>query len=367
MTKAGFFLDTWPAYDRLARLMEREIGITEWGPLLDHGVGFNFDCYHYYLYTGDIAALKEVYPRLKTFFRYLQSLPQTEGTLPVENLGIPTVWIDHVAYKQQRHKTCAFNLYVAAMCKNALPVLAKAFADEAFGDEVFAFGVKVHEATVRRFFSVEQQVFVCNLPWRKEENETRHCDRSLATAVMFDMNPLPTGSADATAAHQKSLKLLAERPASLGISYPTNAVWRYWALAKGSRTDVLLREFREYWFPAPSVQLNHVLAEFLEVKPDTTQQWSHASIAPMIHLYMDIAGIRPVKAGFAEVEIAPQPGDLETFSITHQTIHGGIELDLKQRKGRLEARIFLPDGIRGHLVWNGKKTSLKTGWQQVKV
>ncbi|MCU0354729.1 MAG: hypothetical protein MUD08_13475 [Cytophagales bacterium] len=82
---------------------------------------------------------------------------------------------------------------------------------------------------------------------------------------------------------------------------------------------------------------------------------------------MDIAGIRPVKAGFAEVEIAPQPGDLETFSITHQTIHGGIELDLKQRKGRLEARIFLPDGIRGHLVWNGKKTSLKTGWQQVKV
>ena len=37
------------------------------------------------------------------------------GLLPVENLGIPSVWIDHTAYQRQRHKQCVFNLYAAAM------------------------------------------------------------------------------------------------------------------------------------------------------------------------------------------------------------------------------------------------------------
>ena len=54
MTLDGYFLDCWPAYDRLARLMERQLQLTRWGPILDHGVGFNFDCYYAYLYTGDL-------------------------------------------------------------------------------------------------------------------------------------------------------------------------------------------------------------------------------------------------------------------------------------------------------------------------
>ncbi len=48
LTKEGFFLDCWPAYDRLARLVERQFDLTVWGPILDHGVGFTFDCWHHY-------------------------------------------------------------------------------------------------------------------------------------------------------------------------------------------------------------------------------------------------------------------------------------------------------------------------------
>jgi hypothetical protein len=55
----GYFFDCWPAYDRLARVMERQINMTIWGPLLDHSVGFGFDCYHHYLYTGDLTAVRQ--------------------------------------------------------------------------------------------------------------------------------------------------------------------------------------------------------------------------------------------------------------------------------------------------------------------
>ncbi len=108
MTTDGYFLDCWPAYDRLARIAQKQVDAAYWGPLLDHGVGFNFDCWKHYLETGDRNSLVEPYPRLIRFAEYLQGLREKDGLLPVEHLGIPTVWIDHDAYQQQRHKQCAF-------------------------------------------------------------------------------------------------------------------------------------------------------------------------------------------------------------------------------------------------------------------
>ncbi|MCX7827007.1 MAG: alpha-L-rhamnosidase N-terminal domain-containing protein, partial [Verrucomicrobiae bacterium] len=49
LTKSGFFLDCYPAYDRLARLPQRELDSAYWGPLLDHGIGFVFDNWNHYM------------------------------------------------------------------------------------------------------------------------------------------------------------------------------------------------------------------------------------------------------------------------------------------------------------------------------
>jgi alpha-L-rhamnosidase len=355
LTKAGYFLDTWPAYDRLARLMEREIGITEWGPIIDHGVGFNFDCFYYYQYSGDIEALREVYPRLKTFLKYLKSIQNVDGTMPVENIGIPAVWIDHNAYKKQKHKECAFSLYVAAMCKIATPVLARAFNDEKFAKEAEDFGVGVLNSTNKKYWDTSKGVFVCNKPWIAEENEVRYCDRSLAMAVLYELNLSKN--------HSNSIKILTEKPKELGLSYSANANWRYWALAKGKKMDVVLNEFKNEWYPAPSVQLNNTMAEFLDIKPDNNGQWSHASIAPFYSIYMDIAGVKPLKVGFEEIEIEPQMGDLEELIIEHHTIHGSIKIHYTMMKDNvLLASIDLPQKIKGKIMRNGKSQLLKQGF-----
>ena len=128
-------------------------------------MGFNFDCYYHYLYSGDLEALREPYPRLLRFAQYLESIVGTDGLLPVENLGTPSVWIDHSAYQQQRHKQCAFNLYAAAMLQNALPRLCDAFGDSARAQAARDFGRRLQDATVRRFWSPEQNLFINNLPW----------------------------------------------------------------------------------------------------------------------------------------------------------------------------------------------------------
>lgn len=341
-TLEGYFLDCWPAYDRLARLVERQFGLTKWGPILDHGVGFNFDCWHHYLYTGDLEAIKEPYPRLVRFAQYLHSIRGQDSLLPVENLGTPSVWIDHNAYTRQRHKQCAFNLYTAAMLEYALAPLCRAFGDGRQEKAVREFARELLAATAKKFWSRRHGLYLINKPWLDEEKNIRLCDRSLATSVLFDQCPgLRTDS---------SLQVLADCPPEMGLSYPANAGWRLWALAKGGRADIIVKDLRERWATMDSVRLNNTLQEDWEVKPDSGQQWSHCAVAPLYIVYMGLAGIRPREPGFKKVEIRPQPADLERLELTAQTVQGPLHFRSEGKKGKRQVELELPSGCHGELV-----------------
>ncbi|HKO80856.1 MAG TPA: alpha-L-rhamnosidase N-terminal domain-containing protein, partial [Chitinophagaceae bacterium] len=214
LTAGGFFLDCWPAYDRLARLQQRELGMTSWGPLLDHGVGFVFDSYYYYRYTGDTRALQEVFPRLVRFYQYLLTIIRKDDLAAVENIGIPHVWLDHEAYLKQRHKQCAFNLYISAMLQYAFSPLCIAFNEPKLSAKATELSKRIRQAVIKKYWRPQQKTFINNLPWLSEEGEPRMCDRSLATAILFDM--IPEGNSSMA-------KILLNKPANLGISYPANA------------------------------------------------------------------------------------------------------------------------------------------------
>jgi hypothetical protein len=342
MTKDGFFLDTWPAFDRLARLTERQLDLTGWGPILDHGVQFNIDCWQHYLDTGDLDSVREPYPRLLRFAEYLRTLAGPDALLPVENIGIPSVWIDHVAYRAQRHKQCAFNLYAAAALEHALAPLCRAFGDSAAADAVTDLGRRLLASTVRRFWSPKRELFVVNLPWLADETSPRYCDRSLANAVLFDQNP--GGRDDA------SLRLLAGCPPEMGFSYPCNAGWRYWALAKGGRADVIVKDFRERWATMDSVRLNLTLQEDWTALPDSGSQWSHCAVVPLYVGVEGLAGIRPLAPGYARAEVRPQLADLPDLELAVHTVKGPFRFKAVGAPGRRELNVEPPPGCRAEIV-----------------
>jgi hypothetical protein len=342
LTKDGFFLDCWPAYDRLARLMERQLDLTPWGPLLDHGVGFNFDNYYHYLYSGQLDDLREPYPRLLRFARYLEGIVAPDGLLPVENLGIPAVWMDHIAYQRQRHKQCAFNLYAAAMLQYALAPICRAFGDRASEEAATKMGQRIQAAAVRRFWSPARETFINNLPWLEEEHQPRMCDRSLATAILFDQCP---GGRSANL-----IRALAECPPEMGFSYPCNAGWRLWALAQGGRADVVVKDFRERWATLDSVRLNNTLQEDWVAQPDSSSEWSHCPVAPLYVTHMSLAGIRPLEPGFRRCEIHPRPADLELLEVTTHTPLGPLLFASRGKPGARDITLNLPAGCAGELV-----------------
>ncbi len=335
MTLDGFFLDCWPGYDRLARLMQRQVGATVWGPLLDHGVGFNFDCWQHYLETGDREALAEPYPRLKRFADYLENLRRDDGMLPVENIGVPAVWIDHHAYRHQSHKRCAFNLYVAAMLQHALAPIIEIFGDDPGPYRLL--GAEIQQATVARYWDASRQLFIVG--------DDRTCDRSLATAILFDQ--CPGGATHAV------LQTLVDCPSTMGLSYPCNAVWRYWALAKGGRTDVIVRELRTKWATMASVIHNNALQENWDARLDSDAQFSHCPLAPLIMLYQCIAGIRPTAPGFAKVEIRPLLADLGDLRLVAHTPRGPITFTARKTTDGHDVAIQLPADCQATLVLPG--------------
>ncbi len=342
LTKSGFFLDCYPAYDRLARLPQRELDAAYWGPLLDHGVGFVFDNWNHYLETGDLDAGREPFPRLLRFGDYLWALRDKHGLLPVEDLGIPNVWIDHIAYRNQRNRQCAFNLYTAAMFTHALAPLAAAMGDAARATEARARGAELLRATTAKFWSQEERVFLDNLPWLAEDKAPRMSDRALATSILFDQCP---GNDTAAA-----LKALVEVPKNMGFSYPCNAGWRYWALGKLGRTDVILRDFRTRWATMRSVIENNTLQEDWTAPTDASAQWSHCPLAPVFVVHQELVGLRPLAPGFARLQLRPQLGDLPDLETVSHTPRGPVEFKAHRDGAVHRISVKLPPGCEAELV-----------------
>ena len=340
-TTEGFFLDCWPAFDRLNRIAQREVGATSWGPLLDHGVTLVYDAWRHYRETGETDLLLDLYPRFVRFADYLLARRGKDGLLPVEGWGVPAVWIDN-CFPRPRHKQCAFNLFAAAILKTALAEIAALAGDPAGQKRWTAGADTLLSATVRRFWSAERGLFVNNLPWEDEEGSARLDDRSLATALLFDQ--CPGGRA------REAVAALASPPASMGLSYPANSHWRMQALARHGRIDAVLRELRERWAVMPSVVLNNTTSEDWAVRPDSSDQWSHCAVGPLFVLYMDIAGIRPGAPGFEKAEIRPQLGDLAGLELTAHTPKGPIVFRAEAQEEGHRAWVTLPPDCPGELV-----------------
>ena len=227
------------------------------------------------------------------------------------------------------------------MMKSALAPLCRFYGETAWATRVEKQARSLINASVRRFWSARERAFVVNLPWLDEEKEVRFCDRSSALAVMYGLCP------DGDLA--RSLGLLAQCPPELGLSYPANAGWRYWGLAAGGRTDVILNDFHTRWMAMDSVRLNNTLQEFWAEQPDGGSVMSHCAVVPLYSLFMDFAGIRPVEQGFRRCIIRPQPAELEELTLTAWTVRGPLEFSCKGKRGERELAVTLPEKCDGVL------------------
>ncbi len=65
---------------------------------------------------------------------------------------------------------------------------------------------------------------------------------------------------------------------------------------------------------------------------------------------MDVAGIRPLQAGFEKIAIRPQLGDLPSLALTAYTARGAIHFESKREAGGHRLALLLPLHCTGELL-----------------
>ena len=65
-------------------------------------------------------------------------------------------------------------------------------------------------------------------------------------------------------------------------------------------------------------------------------------------LFSHVGGIRPLKPGFSEVQIAPFPvADLDWAETSFGSIYGTISSRWERSNGKFRLHVSLPEGVRG--------------------
>ena len=73
--------------------------------------------------------------------------------------------------------------------------------------------------------------------------------------------------------------------------------------------------------------------------------------------YEYLAGIRPLKPGFAEIELKPYPiKGLDYVDCTYDSVHGKISSSWKVEDGVFKWDIEVPEGIRTEVFIPGKSS-----------
>ena len=325
--------------------MERQLDLTGWGPILDHGVGFNFDCWHHYLYTGDLEALREPYPRLLRFAQYLAG----PGRAPTACCRWKTSAFPRSGWTMSPTSDSATSSAPSTSmrprrCEHALAPLCTAFGDPARPRPPSNSAGDLQAAAVARFWSPERGLFINNLPWLAEEKATAHL-RPLA-GHGHPVRPVP-GRPN----WRRAAGALVDCPPEMGFSYPANAGWRLWALAKAGRADVIVADLRRaLGDDGLGAGRTTRCRRIGRSGPTPAQQWSHCPVVPLYIAYHGLMGLKPLSPGFTRYELRPQLADLKRLELTAHTVRGPITLQAQGVLGDREVTIDLPPQAQGEIV-----------------
>jgi len=84
------------------------------------------------------------------------------------------------------------------------------------------------------------------------------------------------------------------------------------------------------------------------------------------HLHTGVAGVRSAAPFYSKVTVDPQPGPLKFIRSSTPTPKGDVVLDLRFEGGSVEGSVTLPKGLSGDFGWNGCRSALHEGKNEVR-
>ena len=315
--------------------------------ILDYSFYWLIAIYDYYLYTGDILFLKQIYPKMESLMDFILERRNERGL--VEGLEGDWVYIDWFDHPVDKTGEVSFeqivyckSLETMALCSDILGIESEAKKYQKLATEI--------KGILPNFWNDEKQAFIFN---RKEgvnsELITKHANMF---AIIFDY-----ATQEQKQEIKNSVMLNPDIPA---ISTPYMRFYELEAMCTLDEQEYVLTEMKNYWggmlkLGATSFwekyNPEHIGLEHYEMygRPFGKSLCHAWGASPLYLLGKYFVGVKPTKSGYEEFEIRPILGGLEWFESSVPTPNG----DIKVFADKKEIRVSASEGT-GHLIIKSK-------------
>ena len=320
----------------------------------------------YYEYTGDVAFVREMWPRMVTLMDYVLSRTNSEGMAE----GQPDDWIfvDWVDFPMHKRGTLCFEQIL--FCK-ALETMAA--CTEIVGSSVCRYGIATNGTDYAALAAALRNKIKATF-WNPEQQAYLHAiEEGVMNAQITkfpNMFAILYGLSDE--AEQKDImQRVMLNPAIPPITTPYMRFYELETLCLTGHQSQVLREIRDYW----GGMLREGATTFWEkYNPEETgtehlamygrpygKSLCHAwGASPLYLLGKYFLGVRPTKPGYEEYVVEPHLGDLKWMQGDVPTPFGLIHVEMDRHQIKIRAT-----GGRGTLIVGNRQVGVEAGRETI--
>ena len=306
----------------------------------------------FYLYTGDLAFVSEMWPRMVTLMDYVLNRTNADGMAE----GQPDDWIfvDWVDFPMHKRGTLCFEQLLFCKALETMHTCATLLGiDSPYGEKASALLSKVKST----FWSEEHQAFLHAI----EEGELNKM-----VTKFPNMFAILYGYADDREREAILRHVLLNKQIE-AITTPYMRFYELEALCMMGRQAEVLPEIKAYW----GGMLNEGATTFWEKYDPSEHGTQHLAMygrpygkslchawgaSPIYILGRYFLGVSPTKAGYEEYEVRPNLGGLEWMEGTVPTPFGKIEVSVHPGSVTVHS-----DGGSGTLILGDRRIHIPVG------
>jgi hypothetical protein len=303
----------------------------------------------YWMYRGDEAYLSTLLPSYRGVLAWYERLLKKDMSLGYVPEWFFADWSEGFPNGEparEKEGNSAFQdlLYVLAL--DAASEMEEAFGLPSLSQHYRNLAGRIRNSINEKYWDEERKLFADT---RDHRSFSQHVNSLVVLSGLLSVDR----------AAELMQRVLADRSIAQATIY-----FRYYvhqALHRAGLGDKLLDNLG-IWRDQMSLGLS-TWAEMPEPSRSDCHAWG-ASLN--IEFFRILLGIDSQSPGFRKILIAPSPGELKTVSGSMPHPAGKIDVHyVIDKKGALNARLTLPEGTTGTLVWKGNEYALTEGEQVV--
>ena len=312
----------------------------------------------YYEYTGDVAFVREMWPRMVTLMNYVESRLNNQGMAE----GQPDDWIfvDWVDFPMHKRGTLCFEQILLMKAMETMALCAKLVLPTTPDGSPSAYRVKAEELRNKikqTFWSYEQKAYYHAIEDGTMNRQITKFPNMFA--ILYGL-----AYEEERREIMQSVMLNPDVPA---ITTPYMRFYELETLLIDGRHEQVLKEIRDYW----GGMLREGATSFWEKYVPSESGTQHLAMygrpygkslchawgaSPVYLLGKYYLGVRPTRPGYEEFEIRPSLGDLDWLEGDVPTPNGMIHVEMN----RHEVKVLATEGS-GTLFVGNQQIPVKSG------